>query len=312
MSAWQPASPQAEGITALSLWMFGVATAVLIGVMVLLVIAVLRARRLGVESNLSSRQRTTLVVAGGVALPFVAAVALLAASVPLGSASAPATAPADALLIEVTGHRWWWEVHYLDATGQRIASTANEIHVPVGRAVKVRLKSEDVIHSFWAPNVQGKTDLVPGRTNELWFRVDREGMWRGQCAEFCGTQHAMMGFLLIGQPPEQFESWLARQAAPALEPADDLARQGRGVFEMSSCVLCHSVRGTIAGGRVAPDLTHIASRRTLAAARLPNGRGSLAAWITDPQKIKPGTHMPATPLTGDELHALLHYLEGLQ
>lgn len=311
MSALEPASPQASLLAALSWWMFGVGAVVLVGVTLLVLVAVLRARRSQRERPLAAGRGHRLVIAGGVLLPVVAATALLVASLAIGRTTV-GKAPDDALTVEVTGHQWWWELQYLDAAGNRIASSANELHVPVGRPVRVQLKSQDVIHSFWAPNLQGKKDLVPGRTNEAWFQVDRAGVFRGQCAEFCGSQHAFMGFLVVAQEPEQFGAWLARQAAPAAPPADALAAQGRQVFESRACVLCHSVRGTIAGGLVAPDLTHVAGRRTLAAGRLPNNRGSLAAWVADPQQVKPGTRMPATQLTGDELHALLHYLESLR
>lgn len=309
MSALQPASPQAEQVALLSWWMFGAAGVVMALVTVLVLVAVLRGRRSAFA--LSERRGHLMVWAGGVALPLASAVALLAASLAIGRTTEGA-APEGALAVEVTAHQWWWEIHYLDAGGQRVAGTANEMHVPVGRPVRLLLKSSDVIHSFWAPNVQGKTDMVPGRTHEAWFQVDREGRWRGQCAEFCGLQHAMMAFVLVAQAPQDFERWLQAQALPAAEPVDALAQEGRRLFESRACVMCHAVRGTVAGGLVAPDLTHLASRQTLAAGRLPNNTGSLAAWIMDPQQVKPGTRMPATPLDGDELHALLAYLGSLK
>lgn len=310
-SALDPAGPQAQQLAALSWWMFGIAAAVLAGVTLLVLWAVLRGRRGAQAQPLGTRHGLWVVLGGGVLLPLASAIALLGASLAVGRETT-GPGPAGALVVEVTGHRWWWEAHYLDAQGQRLATVANELHVPVGRPVRVLLRSEDVIHSFWAPNLQGKTDMVPGRTNVAWFVAEREGAWRGQCAEFCGLQHAMMAFLIVAEPPARFEAWLQRQGQSAAEPADELARQGRQLFESRACVMCHAVRGTVAGGQVAPDLTHLASRRTLAAGRLPNNRGSLAAWILDPQQVKPGTTMPATRLSGDELTALLHYLEGLR
>lgn len=310
LSVLDPASPQADLLARLSWWMFGFGGAVLLLVTVLVLVAVLRARRADRDRPVDERRGHWAVVAGGVLLPLLAASGLLVASIAIGRTTL-GPPPQDALTVEVTGHQWWWELHYLDEQGRRIASTANEMHVPVGRPVRVLLKSDDVIHSFWAPSLQGKTDLVPGRTNEAWFQADREGVFRGQCAEFCGLQHALMAFLVVAQPPAQFDAWLARQAAPAREPADALAAEGRRVFESRACVMCHAVRGTVAGGLVAPDLTHLAGRRTLAAGRLPNNAGSLAAWIMDPQQVKPGTRMPPTRLSGDELHALLHYLRSL-
>lgn len=310
MSAMDPASPQAAQVASLSWWMFGFGAVVLLGVTALVLVATLRAHRSQHPRPLSDRQGHWMVWTGGVVLPLASAIALLIASLAVGRTT-EGRAPADAITVEVTGHRWWWEIHYLDERGNRIAGTANEIHVPVGRAVRLQLKSSDVIHSFWAPNVQGKTDMIPGHTNEAWFRVDRAGTWRGQCAEFCGLQHAFMGFVLVATPQAEFDDWLRAQAEPSAPPASELALIGQRVFESRACVMCHAVRGTVAGGQVAPDLTHVASRGTLAAGRLPNNRGSLAAWILDPQQVKPGTLMPATALSGDELHALLHYLEGL-
>jgi cytochrome c oxidase subunit 2 len=277
-------------------------------VTVLVLVAVLRGRR--GERALDERRGMQLVVAGGVVLPLIVTAALLVGSVAVGRDTVGAP-PAGALQLEVVGHQWWWEVHYLDGANGRIATVANEIHVPVGRPVALRLKSYDVIHSFWAPNLQGKTDLIPGRENTAWFQVDTAGVYRGQCAEFCGTQHALMAFLIVAEPAASFDAWLARQAAPAAVPADERARRGRQVFETRACVLCHAVRGTVAGGLVAPDLTHVASRRTLAAGRLPNDRPNLTAWILDPQGLKPGTRMPATALSVEELEYLLHYLQGL-
>jgi len=303
-----PAGPQADSISVLAYWMFGVGAFVLALVTVLVLVAVLRGRR--GERALDERRGMQLVIAGGVVLPLIVTAALLVGSVAVGRDTVGAP-PAGALQLEVVGHQWWWEVHYLDGDNGRIATVANEIHVPVGRPVALRLKSYDVIHSFWAPNLQGKTDLIPGRENAAWFQVDAAGVYRGQCAEFCGTQHALMAFVIVAEPAASFDAWLAQQAAPAAAPADERARRGRQVFETRACVLCHAVRGTVAGGLVAPDLTHVASRMTLAAGRLPNDRPNLTAWILDPQGLKPGTRMPATSLSVEELEYLLHYLQGL-
>jgi cytochrome c oxidase subunit II len=312
-SALDAASPQARQLARLSWWMFGTAGAVMVLVMALLLFGVLRGRRTERARPLDARASRNLVVGGGVILPLVAAVALLIGSSIIGTQhGASAKPPADAMLIEVTAHRWWWEVNYLDANGHVQAVTANEIRVPVGQPVRVNLKSSDVIHSFWAPNLQGKADMVPGRTNVAWFIADREGTYRGQCAEFCGLQHAKMAFYIVVQPEAEFIAWRTRQAQPAAAPASDHARRGREIFETRSCLLCHTVRGTAAMGKTGPDLTHVASRSHLAAGVLPNRSGQLAAWIVDPQGIKPGTLMPATSLSGEELQALLAYLQQLQ
>jgi cytochrome c oxidase subunit 2 len=223
-----------------------------------------------------------------------------------------ATPGKDAVQIRVTGHQWWWEVHYRDLVPQRWVTTANEIHVPVGRPVVIELRSTDVIHSFWPPTISQKRDLIPGKDNSLWLQADTPGVYRGQCAEYCGQQHAKMGFLVIAQRPDSFASWLSRQRDTALTPTTELARRGQEVFLASSCVMCHAIAGTPAGSRVGPDLTHLASRRTIAAGTLPNTLGNLAGWIIDPQKIKPGTRMPPNQLKPADLQALLAYLETLK
>jgi cytochrome c oxidase subunit 2 len=216
------------------------------------------------------------------------------------------------LVIEVTGRQYWWEVHYLDAQRQRLFEVANEIHIPVGRRVQVRLRSADVIHSFWVPRLAPKVDNVPGRTTVLWLQADRRGAYRGQCAEYCGTQHAHMAFHVIAESDDRFAAWLAAQQLPAAEPTDPLAVAGREVFLRAPCAQCHTIRGTAAEGDLGPDLTHVASRRTLAAGLLPNTTGHLGGWIADPQALKPGNLMPSVPLESREFEALLHYMSSLR
>jgi cytochrome c oxidase subunit II len=218
----------------------------------------------------------------------------------------------EALQVRVVGHQWWWELQYRDSVAHNWFTTANELHIPVGRPVVLELLSTDVIHSFWPPTVSQKRDLIPGKDNSLWLQADTPGVYRGQCAEYCGQQHAKMGFLVIAQRPDSFAGWLARQRDTALTPTTELARRGQEVFLASSCVMCHAIAGTPAGSRVGPDLTHLASRRTIAAGTLPNTRGNLAGWIIDPQKIKPGTRMPPTQLKPADLQTLLAYLETLK
>ena len=211
-----------------------------------------------------------------------------------------------ALTITVTGHDWWWEAHY---PGGAVA--ANEIHIPTGETVRVRLLTADVIHSFWVPQLQTKTDLIPGRTNETWLETASPGRYRGQCAQFCGLQHAHMVFFVVAEPPGAFATWLADQELPAAAPATGLAAQGRQEFLTQTCAGCHAIRGTSAAATAGPDLTHVASRQTLAAGVLPNTPGDLAAWLTDPQHIKPGAEMPPTQLTPDQVQALVAYLQSL-
>ncbi|MBA2671043.1 MAG: c-type cytochrome, partial [Gemmatimonadetes bacterium] len=190
--------------------------------------------------------------------------------------------------------------------------SANEIHIPVGRRIQVFLESRDVIHSFWVPNLQAKIDMVPGQRNVTWLQADRPGVYRGQCAEFCGMQHAHMAFILVAHPEEEWEAWLAREREPAPVPVDSVLRYGRQVMETTACALCHNIRGTRARGTTGPDLTHIGSRRTLAAGMLANNRGNLSGWIANPQVLKRGSLMPRVDLGPHELHALVLYLESLR
>jgi cytochrome c oxidase subunit 2 len=216
--------------------------------------------------------------------------------------------------IEVTAHQWWWELRYLSATPSEVFTTANEIHVPAGEKVRLILKSNDVIHSLWFPNLSGKRDIIPGRDQDLFIRADREGVWLGRCAEFCGMQHAKMNLVLFAEPKEKFEDWKRLQRAPATEPQTaDLAR-GRQIFTSASCTLCHTIRGTEAAGYSsnAPDLTHLKSRTTIGAGAVQNTKGYLGGWILDPHGIKPGVHMPTILQEPQDFQALLSYLETLK
>jgi cytochrome c oxidase subunit 2 len=212
----------------------------------------------------------------------------------------------------VRGYQWWWEVTYGDAQPARVFTTANEIHVPVGRRVSIELAAADVIHSFWVPNLAGKQDLISGRDNQIAFTADRAGIYRGQCAEFCGLQHAHMGLLVVAQSPDEFDVWRNAQLASATAPGDAEQQGGERVVTGKACAACHTIRGTAAAGTLGPDLTHLASRSYIAAGVLPMTRGSLAAWIADPQTIKPGNNMPMVPLTADELRAASAYLASLK
>ena len=223
-----------------------------------------------------------------------------------------AAPPKKALEIQVTGHQWWWQVRYMDPDPSKIVETANEIHIPTGRKVKIRLDSPDVIHSFWVPSLHGKRDLIPGQEAIFWIEADRPGAYRGQCAEFCGWQHAHMSFWVYAEQPQLFDAWLQQQRQPAPEPRDEAAKRGRDLFVTGPCALCHNISGTVASARFGPDLTHLASRDWIAAGTLPNNRGYLAAWIADPQSLKPGNRMPATFLAPEDMQNLLAYLETLQ
>ena len=226
-----------------------------------------------------------------------------------GHAAMEAEPPAT---IRVIGHQWWWEVQYLSADASRQVTTANEIHIPAGRSVDIELISRDVIHSFWVPQLHGKVDLVPGLVNRIRIQADRPGLYQGECAEFCGPQHAHMLLLVAAEPAPDYDAWLASQRASSTEPATAQARLGAQVFMTRQCVLCHTIRGTGARGLVGPDLTHIGSRRGIAANALWNNTSNLAAWVTHAQSLKPGAQMPnITAMSGEELLALVAYLQQL-
>ena len=217
-----------------------------------------------------------------------------------------------AYTIDVYGHQWWWEVHYPNDEPDKVVVTANEIHVPVGVPLRIHGTSRDVIHSFWAPNVQGKRDLLPGYGTDVMMQVDQPGRWRGQCAEYCGEQHAHMSFYMVAEAGPQFKQWLDQQAQSSVAPSNPQTTRGQQVFLSHACVMCHTIRGTPAGSRVGPDLTHLASRSTIAAGVLPNTIGNLGGWILNAQSIKPGCRMPPNHMTGTELQDLLAYLETLK
>jgi cytochrome c oxidase subunit 2 len=310
------AGPQAAHIEALWWITLVICTAVFVAVLLALAWALARARRgdPATPPDLSSLVRpergAAIVVAVAVGICAALLIYLTLASYITDRRLASLGAPA--VRIELTAHRWWWEVRYLDADPSRIITTANEIHIPVGKPVLVTLKADDVIHSFWVPNLAGKKDLIPGRDASITLQADVPGTYRGQCAEFCGVQHAKMALLVFADPPEQFEAWAATERKSALEPASEEERRGREIFVSGRCAMCHAIQGTSASARKAPDLTHFASRETLGAGTVPNSIGHLAGWILDPHSIKPGVNMPANPLDPDELHALLAYLEGLR
>lgn len=218
----------------------------------------------------------------------------------------------NALTLKIIGHQWWWEVHYEADSPHQSFVTANEIRIPTGQPVKVELESADVIHSFWMPSLTGKMDLIPGQKNELQFTAKNAGVYRGQCAEFCGLQHAHMAFAVLALPPDEFSRWREHENQSATSPEDQLGKQGEALFRARGCALCHNISGTLAGGQLGPDLTHIGGRTTIAAGTLPNTPATLGAWISDPQHIKPGNLMPRMPLQSDELIAIIHYLEQLK
>jgi cytochrome c oxidase subunit 2 len=316
-SALAPAGPQARRIGRLGDAMYIVATVVWVIVVAAMLYAVFRPRGSKAGPLRSSfapemDRRLVRVIGGATAATALILIAFLVADFTTGRAMASLDQRRDALVIEVRGHQWWWDVRYRDPDPSKILSTANEIHIPVGRPVKLLMTGVDVIHSFWVPSLHGKRDLIPGKWSETTLLADSAGIYRGQCAEFCGHQHAKMGLLVIADPPEEFDRWYRPQLAPGRIPSDSATQRGSVVFQGASCVMCHAIGGTVAGARVGPDLTHVGGRRTLAAAAIPNTRGWLAGWISDPQRIKPGTLMPPNQLSPDDLNALVTYLESLK
>lgn len=305
-SALHPAGPDATIIHNLSWLLIIGATVVLLGMMILLALALRRKK-----SGAPVRQLRWLI-GGGVVLPLVVLSALLAWST-LRSAQLTRPSSQHAVKIAVTAKMWWWEVRYTDpATGRDIV-LANEIRLPAGQSVYLGLTSTDVIHSFWVPALAGKVDMLPGRLHGLSVRADRPGVYRGQCAEYCGEQHARMALHVVVQTPEEFTSWLANQSKPAVTPIGELALRGRDAFVARRCVACHAVRGVADEARLGPDLTHIGSRLYLGAGTLRNSPGAMAGWIADPHASKPGVRMPAAgDLDAPTLAALTAYLEQLQ
>jgi cytochrome c oxidase subunit 2 len=308
---------QAARIERLWWLMFSIILGVYVVVLGWMGTAVYRARTHRPENEIPPQvnpvadQRMTKVVGVAIGATVVLLFVMLIASVVTGHAIANLSSK-NPVSIDVIGHQWWWEVEYEATQADQTVITANEIHIPVGQPVVIKTSSQDVIHSFWAPNLHGKRDLIPGYENAFWIQADEEGTFRGQCAEFCGHQHAHMGFFVVAESPAKFQAWLAHQVSTPPPPSDPVAKHGEEVFLSHTCVMCHTIRGSGAGARMGPDLTHIASRMTIAAATLPNTRGNLAGWILDSQSIKPGNKMPPNPLKSDDLNALLTYLETLQ
>ncbi len=306
LSGWpppvlDPGGPFAGPVNTLA-WVLFVGGAIVLAVVVIFLMLALFGprewkRRLGGER---------LIWIGGLAFPIVVLSGLLIYGLTTTTRLTAEPRPGE-MRIRVTGEMWWWRVAYLDAQGQEILQDANELHIPVGRPVVIELESADVIHSFWVPRLAGKVDMIPGRRNFLRFQADEAGSFGGQCAEYCGGPHALMGFVVVAHEPADFALWRERQARPAV--ATTLPSPGQAVFDRAGCGACHTIRGTGFNGTAGPDLTHVGSRRTLGAGILPNNTGAMAGWIGDSQAIKPGNRMPAYPvLTGQELRDVATWL----
>jgi cytochrome c oxidase subunit II len=303
-------SPQAHNIMLLWWWMLGTAAIVFFGAVGMLVAAWFGRAKKGLPV-LGERESFTerMVLAFGIAVPLVTLLALFGvADVYLVGQTAPPDPSTTAMTVDVIGHQWWWEVRYPGTD----AVTANEIHIPVDTRVNLVATTADVIHSFWVPALNRKIDMIPGLRNRILLYADKVGKYRGQCSQFCGLQHAHMAMWVFVQRPAAFRSWLANMAAPARPPTTPLARAGERVFFTSGCSSCHQLRGTSAVATVGPDLTHLATRTSIAALTLPNTPRALASWIRNPQAIKPGDRMPDLGLPSYEINELVAYLDGLR
>lgn len=300
-STLTPHSDPAREIALLWWVMFGVACVGLTIIAVLLLMGWVRRHRETLPFGGDERSATRLVVGLGIATPIVLLSALFIWSDVFVIRSTAAPDPKSTQMnVHVVGHQWFWEIRYDRVPGR----TANELHIPVRTRVNVIATTADVIHSLWVPELNRKIDLIPGRTNRLLLYADRAGTYRGRCAEFCGLQHANMEIVVVAQPRAQFLRWLRTQGEPAEE--------GLALFQEKGCANCHAIRGTSAASQVGPDLTHVASRRMLAAGTIPNDREHLRKFIRDPQAVKPGSKMPQVPQRPSETDALVRYLEGLR
>ncbi len=321
LSIFNPASPPAESIRSLLILVLAVTGAIFVLVECVLIYSIIRFWRLS-PSDIEPPQvyGSMPIEIAWTAAPFliVFVLALILTRTEFEVRVNPNTPPPGSkpLYVTVIGHQWWWEYVYDKYDGQDLGViTANELHVPaseegVPRPVYLTLKSADVCHSFWVPRLAGKTDLIPGRTNQMWFQTNQRGLFVGQCAEYCGTQHAHMLLRVNVDSPDEFQKWLDDQKKPAVD--DAAARAGQDVFLSQTCVNCHRVRGTGAAGTYAPDLTHLMSRQTLASGAVPNTPEQLRKWVIDPQRVKEGCLMPAFGLSGEQVDRLVNYLGTLK
>jgi cytochrome c oxidase subunit 2 len=317
-SAVESAGVQSSRLEDLWWVFFGLTACVYVVVMIVLSIAYFRVRRAGSETapdikpDRSREHKVGNIIKAAVAVTVVILFALMIVSFRTGRALDTLSLSNDPLEIRVTGQQWWWQVEYVTPTPSNMVIGANEIHIPVGRTIKIDLVSHDVIHSFWLPNLQGKKDLVPNYPTTIYFRADKPGVYWGQCAEFCGYEHAKMRFMVIAQSPDEFDAWYASAQQRSVQPSTDSQKLGQQIFLQSVCTQCHTISGTPAAGRVGPNLTHVASKPYIASGSLVNDREDLMNWISDPQAIKPGIKMPMNTYSPEELNALVDYLQSLK
>lgn len=312
-SMLNPGGPAAHSISTLSWIVFLIFLVVTVVMWVLIGwIAVRRRGTFEQHGPADAEGGVSWILIGGVIVPFVILTVVFILNVDTLSGF-PMHDGEVKPEIRVVGHQWWWEIQYLSDDPSQQFITANEIHIPAGKMVDIELVSNDVIHSFWVPRLHGKEDVIPRQPNMLRIRADQPGTFRGQCAEFCGEEHAHMIILVVAQAPDDFNAWRQKQLQPAVEPADAVAERGEQIFQSGACALCHTIRGIGAGGSVAPDLTHLASRQGLAANTLVNDTANLEAWVTHAQTLKPGAKMPdLAEFTGEDLRSLVAYLQELR
>jgi len=318
-SAINSAGIQSERLSSLW-WIFlGLTATVYVIVMAILIFVFFRVRRAGRESDPDIKpdqireKKVANIIKGAVAVTALIMFVLMITSFRAGLAMDKLSQAQGPVHIKVTGQQWWWQVEYIDdQTPSNNVTTGNEIHIPVGRPIRVDLVSHDVIHSFWLPNLQGKKDLVPNYPTTLYFQADQPGIFWGQCAEFCGYEHAKMRFMVVAEPQEDFDRWDASAQQPSQTPSTDSQQLGQQIFLKSVCTQCHTVQGTPASGRVGPELTHVASKPYIASGSLQNNRDNLMSWISDPQAIKPGIRMPMNTYSQDDLNALVDYIQSLK
>lgn len=318
-AALDPRGLQASRLSGLWWIFFTVTVVVYVAVMAVLLTSLFRRKhstahdKPDVIPDNQRESRAGNVVKASVGITLVALFALMITSFRTGRAIDTLSNTKPDIAIKVIGHQWWWEIQYEDdANPSNNITTANEIHVPVGQPVKVMLESNDVIHSLWMPNMHGKRDLIPIHPTTMYFQADTPGMYWGQCAEFCGYQHAKMRFWVVAEPQEQFDNWIAARRATPPEPADAVTSRGLEIFKTSVCAQCHTIQGTGTNGRVGPDLTHVASRPYIAAGSYKTTYEHLGEWITDPQSVKPGIAMPMNQYSDEDLNALVTYIETLK
>jgi cytochrome c oxidase subunit II len=303
-SPLNPASEEARKVAELYWFTFWIALVIFVLVEGLLLYAIIRFRQKDPKVTPPKVHGSTPLEIAWTIAPAI--VLMIVFVLMIRTMNASAKPPAEAMRIKVIGHQWWWEFQYPELG----ITTANELYIPIGEPIIAELSSDNVIHSFWVPRLAGKTDVVPGQTNTMWFQADQPGNYRGQCAELCGVQHAHMNFMVIAVPPDQFEIWAERQQQPAVA-ATGKAAEGEQIFLNSVCISCHKIEGTIAPGTLGPDLTHFGSRQTIAGLMLENTPENLARWLSDPQAVKPFNQMVINKLSQDEVEALVAYLSSL-